>query len=212
MSSAFILKLLRTLVTIFFYLNLLFIILFLVGALSALFQNDNEKALFSSKVFSYDAKQFGLGDIKDQQVFSYSKDSIVRYKQVSDHFKLEVVPRSTIGYYTIFGQLILMSVSLAILWGFMQLFKQVKLLNPFSTTSVTWLKRLALLFVISDILNLINYFIVSAMLSTHFSYVRVHFELITNVGSGIITGLIIWIIAVIFQRGIELQEENALTV
>jgi hypothetical protein len=66
------------------------------------------------------------------------------------------------------------------------------------------------LFIASDLFNLLNYFLLNSFIKQ--SIASPHLKLITKVGDGFIIGLVVWIIAVVYQRGIDLQEENALTV
>jgi hypothetical protein len=155
---------------------------------------------------------FGIGRPGINNTAFYSTDSVVRVNDVKDHFLIELEPRSPIGYFALLMQTISIGISFVILWMFMKLFQQTNLEKPFSQKTTKQLKTLALLFIISDVVKLIKYFSFGAFLSKSFTSLSIHFELLISVGSGIITGLIIWIIAVIFQRGIELQEENALTV
>jgi len=57
---------------------------------------------------------------------------------------------------------------------------------------------------------LIHYFIINALI--HQSLESPTLQLLTDFGDGIITGLIILVIAMVYQRGVEIEEENNLTV
>jgi hypothetical protein len=156
---------------------------------------------------SFEVKAIGQGI---DSRFMYSKDSLVQYKPLKDHYTLKVKPDSFAGYYAMGIKLITMLLGIGILWNFMKIFKETRLDNPFRHTVTKRMKILAILFIIIDVLKLADYFFFKHIINQSLPSPR--FQLITETGNGFITGLIIWIIAVIYQRGIELQEENTLTV
>ncbi len=208
MTSKFILSFLKVSVTILFYLLIFFTLFFFVTALANISGKSNQAKKLTSKAYNYEVKGFRTEN--KQPLFLYSADSLVRYQPVKDNYTLQIEPNSAIGYYAIIMKLIFMSIGIAILWNFMKVFKQTKLENPFKNIIARRLKMLAILFIASDILKLIDYFLFNSFLQKSIS--SPHLKLVTDAGNGIITGLIIWIIAMIYQRGIDLQEENALTV
>jgi hypothetical protein len=207
MKSKYILSFLRVAVTILFYLLLFFSVFFLAASIVSLAGN-NKGMEMTKKSYTYKVKAFGLGNASDS--LTYSKDSIVKYQRVADEFSLQVDPRSPMGYYSLLMKLIYMGLGLGILWNFKKVFKETNFNQPFKSSIIRKLKILAALFIISDISRLVDYFLFNSYL--HHSIASPKFQLLTDVGNGFITGMVILIIAVIYERGKELEEENALTV
>jgi hypothetical protein len=99
-----------------------------------------------------------------------------------------------------------------IFWHFMQLFRRTNLENPFNRKIVSRLKIVALFFILLDVLKLVQSVVYGIFLTKSFPHTVLGPDFFYIFGKNLITGIIIWIIAIIFQRGIDLQEENALTV
>ena len=207
MSSKTILSFLRISVTVLFYLLSFFTVVFLVTSLLNIagydIQNVGSKPGFSYEVVGFHTKT-------SEPVARYSADSLIRYQQIKDQYSLHVKPDSAIGYYTLVSRLISMGFGMAILWMFMKIFKETKFETPFIQTVSRRLRILAALFIISDVMGIVNYFVFNSILRHSIS--TPDFALKTDLGSDLITGLVIWVIAEIYQRGLALQEENALTV
>ena len=208
MPSKFILSFLRVSVTILFYLVIIVTVVFLIASLLNISGKSDHAKKLTNKTYTYEVKGFSK---KSKDVpFTYSEDRLVRYQPVKEQYTLQIEPNSAIGYYTLIMKLIFMGLGISVLWNFMKIFRETRLDNPFKHSITKRLKILAALFIISDVLKFIDYLLFNSFLRQ--SIASPNFELITDVGDGIISGMIIWIIAVIFQRGIALQEENALTV
>jgi hypothetical protein len=207
MKSKYILSFLRISVSILFYILLVFSVLFLIASIASVAGNDKATDM-TKKSYSYKVKVFGLQNTEEP--YTYSQDSIIKYQRVADEYAVVIVPRSTIGYYAMIMKLLYMALGLGILWNFKKIFKETNFKQPFKSIIIKRLKTLAALFIISDLVKLLNYFIFNSYL--HHSLASPKFQLLTDVGNGFITGLVILIIAVIYERGKELEEENALTV
>lgn len=208
MTARSILSFLRVSVSILFYFMFFFTVLYLFLSLLNLFGRNIEGVQLNNTAYSFN--MMGFDGKKPDAHYTYSTDSIVGYQQVSDQFKVRIAPDSPAGYYSLFMQLVFLGSGLWILWIFMKIFGEMKLDNPFMPGIFRRLKILAILFIVSDVLKFLNYFILNSFINR--SIQSPDFELITTAGNGITTGLIIWVIAVIYQRGITIQEENALTV
>jgi hypothetical protein len=141
---------------------------------------------------------------------TYAADSTLAYYPVQNQYKLKVSTIAPLGYYSIFIFVLFAAIGLSMLKAFMEIFKEIKLDRPFTNKIIMLLKRLAILFFAADTLNIIHYFIFSRFM--HHLFPVQKFSLNIEIGSYYITGLIIWIIAVIYQRGVELQTEHDLTV
>jgi hypothetical protein len=161
------------------------------------------KKSFSYEVLAIDSKN-------PEPPSTLSADSLVSYRPIQNHYTVQVEPNSAIGYYAFLTKLIFLALGIGVLWNFKKIFKETNLDHPFKVSITKRLKILAALFIISDVLKFIDYLLFNSFL--HQSIASPRFQLLTNVGDGIITGLIIFVISIIYQRGIALQEETALTV
>lgn len=207
MKSTFILSFLRVSVTVLFYILLFFTLFFLGASIVSLAGNHNGMEL-TRKSYTYKVKAFGINNAAETS--TYSKDSIVQYRRVADEYSVQVNPISSIGYFSLVMKLVFMGLGLGVLWNFKKIFTETNLKSPFKGQIIKRLKILAALFIISDLVNLLDYFVFNSFL--HQSIASPQFQLLTDVGNGFIIGMIILVIAVVYERGKELEEENALTI
>lgn len=207
MKSTFILSFLRVSVTVLFYILLFFTLFFLGASIVSLAGNHNGMEL-TRKSYTYKVKAFGINNAAETS--TYSKDSIVQYRRVADEYSVQVNPISSIGYFSLVMKLVFMGLGLGVLWNFKKVFTETNLKSPFKGQIIKRLKILAALFIISDLVNLLDYFVFNSFL--HQSIASPQFQLLTDVGNGFIIGMIILVIAVVYERGKELEEENALTI
>jgi hypothetical protein len=161
----------------------------------------------TNKAFSYEV--LGLGP-KTEITERFSTDSVVSYHAVQNHFKVQITPNSGFGYYAFISGLLFLLLGIAVLWNFKKIFKETNLDHPFKASITRRLKILATIFIVSDVLKILNYIIFNSLL--HQSVSSPRFELLTDIGNGIITGLIIFVISIVYERGTTFQEETALTV
>ena len=207
MKSTFILSFLRVAVTVLFYILLFFTLFFLGASIVSLAGNHNGMEL-TRKSYTYKVKAFGINNAAETS--TYSRDSIVQYQRVADEYSVQVNPISSIGYFSLVMKLVFMGLGLGVLWNFKKIFTETNLKSPFKGQIIKRLKILAALFIISDLVNLLNYFVFNSFL--HQSIASPQFQLLTDVGNGFTIGMIILVIAVVYERGKELEEENALTI
>jgi hypothetical protein len=207
MKSKYILSFLRVSVSVLFFILLFFSVFFLGASIVAIMGN-NRGMEMTNKSYTYKVKAFGLKN--EAEPITYSQDSIIQYHRVADEYAVQVDPKSSMGYYSLLMKLVYMGLGLAVLWNFKKIFKETNLRSPFKNSIIRRLKTLAILFIVSDLIKLADYFLFNSYL--HQSIASPKFQLLTDVGNGFITGLVILIIAVIYERGKELEEENALTV
>lgn len=208
MSLKLILSFLKVSVTILFYFLLIITLVVFITSVINIADKTASQKKFSNKIYDYEVKSFEPN--KTAALVTYSSDSLIRYEQVKDRFIVQIEPRSAMGYYALVMKLIFMTLGISILWNLKKIFKQTNLQNPFNNTITKRIKTLAVLFIISDFFKFIDYLLFNSFL--HKSVSAPALQLITNIGDGIITGMILLIVAVIFERGIALQEENALMV
>jgi hypothetical protein len=208
MPSNFILSFLRKSVTVLLYLLISFTLIFFIISVLNIAGTSNQATKLTGKTYSYEVMGFGAKS-KDTE-FIYSADSLVRYRGVKDHYTLQIEPNSLMGYYALIMRLMFLGLGIGVLWNFKKIFKETRLDTPFKHSAVKRLKILAALFIVSDVLKLTDYLLFNSFVAHSISSPQ--FELLTTIGDGLITGIIIWIIAVVYQRSLYLQEENALTI
>ena len=141
----------------------------------------------------------------------YSKDKSIRIREKPDYM-IQVEARSFFYCLSLFMKTVEIGMITAIFWYFMRLLRQINLQDPFDRKLVKHLKTLAFIFIAMDVLKLLQNLSYGVFLSRSFSYTSIQTEMLYSIGGNLITGLTIWIIAIVFERGIELQDENALTV
>lgn len=140
----------------------------------------------------------------------YAKDHMARYQHIPNVYTIAFKSNSFMGYFNFFTTLFFILLGAATLWMFRKIFIAIKAAEPFHKNVIIHLKVLAAIFIGSDVLGFIYYFILRSYLRHTFATHR--FDLIADFGSNIITGLIILVIAFVYQRAVEIQDENALTV
>jgi len=159
-------------------------------------------------VFTHEVK--GFGETIPKSVVAYSPDKLVSYTTKPENYKLQVGPNSAMGYFSFYNAILNLCIGVSILGLFRKIFRETNLIGSFKQQVYRRLIILALIFAASDVINFINYFIFNSLLKKSISVP--HFKLVTDVGNGLVIGLIIYAIAIIYQRGISIQEENELTV
>lgn len=209
MGTKLIFRFLKVAVNILFYfLVVVALVILITSVITMATSNGKEPDKLANNTFTYQVMAFGTKN--NRSGFIYSTDSLVRYYGLKDRYTLQVAPNSAIGYYALISKLIFLGLGIAVLWNFKRIFKETNLDRPFKDSIVRRLKILAALFIIADILQLINYFLFNGFLHQYIA--SPDLKLVTDMGNDFIIGLIIWIIAVVYERGAALQEENALTV
>ncbi|GAB3338931.1 hypothetical protein GCM10027299_51430 [Larkinella ripae] len=141
---------------------------------------------------------------------AFSADSLLQFHPIVNRYRLEIKPKSVLGYYSFAVVMLNCLLVIGILGLFRRIFSEASVREPFKAGISNNLVRLALLFAVSDGLKLIHYLVFNRLVEQHLS--NPGFDLMTEIGSGFITGLIVYAIAIIYQRGLSIQEENALTV
>lgn len=144
--------------------------------------------------------------------YSFATDNTFRYMPVNE-YTVDVKPNTPLAYYFFIFKIIFISLAISGSWLIQKILKEIKKGNPFNFQSVKYLKIIAIIFISSDILKFINNLIFNQFIRQSESQHGFQFPPITlSISNGILLGMVIWILAVIFQRGVELQTENDLTV
>jgi len=145
--------------------------------------------------------------------YSYSGDSTIRYIPEIKEYTVVVKPNTPLAYYHFIFKLIVLCFAISLTWFSLKFFHEIKLDKPFNIRFIKYLKIIALLLISMDILKFVNNMIFNQFI--HRSDINPHFQfppINVGISNGILLGMVIWIIAIIFQRGLELQTENELTV
>ena len=142
--------------------------------------------------------------------YIYSTDKSARYIEKTPTYSVDVKPNTVTGLYYMISSLIFMIFGILILWMFKKIFTEIKIDSPFKASVVRHLQVLASLFIASELLGFIHYFILSRLINKSVELVGVH--QIAEKGSSLFIGCMILIIALVYKRGLEIYEENCLTV
>jgi len=207
MSNKRILNTLRIITNLGFYVLILLTVYFIVLSVLNIF-SDKKFDDKNGGGLKFEMMVFDSG--KPPSTITQTPDGSIVYQQKDNQFSMEARPRSSIGYSTFFFQLLQMLFGLAILYILRKLFRQLRAGDIFKEEAISLLKVLAGVFILSDLVKIVEYIIVNALVRRSIS--SPHFEMVTTIGNGIFTGMIILVIAFVYQRGVALQEENELTV
>ncbi len=207
MSAKRILNALRIITNIGFYALILITVYFVVIFVLNIFSegkttNDKKEGGLKFEMMAFDSG-------KPPSIYTQTLDGNISYQQ-KNQFTMEANPRSSIGYSTFFFHLMQMLLGLTILYILRKLFRQLRAGEIFKEEAIRLLKILAAVFIVSDLVKIVEYIVVNALVRRSIS--SPHFQLFTIIGNGIFTGMIILVIAFVYQRGVALQEESALTV
>lgn len=207
MKPKHIIAALKVLSTIgFYFLVFITAIFLLLSMMNASGNKSWSKPAFiksNYKVISFGANN-NTADIK------YSDNKQLGFQLLQNEYYVQVSPSTPFWYYTMLVTLIHLLLGIFTLWTFRKILKEIQLEAPFTGKIVRLLKNVATVFVVADFIKIINYNIFNQYL--HLQIPALNFKLESEIGNGFIIGAITWIIAVIYQRGVELQAENNLTV
>ena len=206
MITRFIFPVVKFLVRAVFYIALIFSLYDVYSMIENVIQKPRQGIVLKP----YSTAVTGTLPYSTSALFSYSPDSLLYYSQVADRFTVRFKPHSGISYYKMIMKLFMIVITIGILYTLKRIFEDTNLHNPFNKFLIKRLYVLASLFIIKDVFKLADFYIVNQALGNYFE--SSNFKVIVDTGSDFATGLIVLIITVIFQRGVALQEENALTV
>ncbi|MGJ7030537.1 DUF2975 domain-containing protein [Niabella hirudinis] len=197
-------KILRIIVHISFYLLSLFIVLYIIMSVMKLSGVNINKEINPSNaiaVRSFNSSVASKEIINQQQTGSY--------RQASSYL-FQPNPNTPAGYYLIFTRVLFFLISLSVLWLLLRVLDTINNTSPFHAKITRYLRFLAFLYIGSDLLGLIDYFVMRTFLNQEFPAMRFRPEI--DFGDDLITGLIIFVIAFVYARGVQLKEEQQLTI
>jgi hypothetical protein len=149
-------------------------------------------------------------DKQDVAKFTYSPNNGARYKPRDLTYSIDVKPNTSTGIYYMASTLVFMIFGVLILWTFKKIFTEISIDQPFKSRVVKDLQLLGFLFILSEILGFIHYFILGKLINSSLSIHGLH--QVSQKGSSLLIGFIILVIAIVYKRGLEISEENSLTV
>lgn len=203
-----ILKVLKIGATILFYALILFTLVIASRFINKLIENDpNNYITINDENIESTFKSL---DKQGVTQFTYSSNNDARYKPRDLTYSIDVKPNTSTGIYYMASTLVFMVLGILILWTFKKIFTEISIDQPFKNKVVKHLQLLALLFISSEILGLIHYFILGKLINNSLSINGLH--QVSQKGSSLLMGFIILIIAIVYKRGLEIYEENSLTV
>lgn len=231
MKPRFLFSLTRVVVSVLFYFFVLVGIYLLASEIINLVSGQKIQAgsnLYDSEVISFNSRH------QPDQVFSWShseqsrlyvsftalhqpdqasvcsRDGRTAYVPTDNHYAVSAAPASPLGYFTFGFKLGFVILILLVFWNLKRIFRELNLAELFRSSVVKRLKIIALVFFAYDLLKGLHYLVFSHFMDIAFP--EAHLRLVTTIGRGFFVALILWVIAVVYQRGLSFQEENALTI
>ncbi|MES3016142.1 MAG: DUF2975 domain-containing protein [Bacteroidota bacterium] len=142
--------------------------------------------------------------------FIYSPDHVTRYKQIKPQYRVDIKPNSSVGLYYMAASIFFVGLGALILRLFWQIFAQISLDVPFNARVVRLLYTAAYVYIISEVLGWVHYYVLGELINDSMQINALH--PVDDMGTALLTGLLMLIIAVVYKRGLEIYEENSLTV
>lgn len=207
MKPTHIITVFKVLTTIGFYFLLFITAAFFVFSLINIASN---QSFNTPTLKNNNFKVISFSDSKGPTEVKYSDNKQLRYQLLQNEYYVQINPSSPFGYYTMLLTFVYLLLGIFTLRTFRKILKEIQLEAPFTGKIVRLLKYVAAVFIIADFIKVINYIIFNQYL--HQQMPTLGFKLQSEIGSGFIIGAITWIIVAIYQRGVELQTENNLTV
>jgi hypothetical protein len=229
MKKRFLFSLTRVVVSYMFYFTFLLGIVSLVWGVMGITSAWNKPidslqydSSAKSTVVGAILQEMSLGSTDDVEVSSMdaplrsddgpvlSADGRTAYMPSKNHFGVSTVPDSSLGYCIFLFRLASISIVVLIFWNLKRIFRDLSLKELFRGSVVKRLKVLALLFVAFDFVRWLHY-----IMFNHFIAIALpeaHLKMTMDVGRGLFVALIIWVIIMVYERGISFQQENALTI
>lgn len=207
MKPRFLFSLTRVVISVLFYFFMLVGIYLLASEIINL--ASGQKIQAGSHLYDSEVISFGSLHHPDQAPV-FSRDGRTAYVPVGNHYGVSAAPASPLGYF-IFGFKLLFIVLITfVFWNLKRIFREVSLAELFRSSVVKRLKIVALVFFAYDLLKGLHYLVFSHFMDIAFP--EAHMRLVTEIGRGFFVALILWVIALIYERGVSYQEENALTI
>jgi len=156
---------------------------------------------------SWEMQSFGS---KSEPAKTFSADSSLSYTQLNDRYLVVLEKKNAGNSLPLIITVCRLLTALAIMWIFLRILKELDLSKPFHPRIVRFAKIAAGLFILTDVFNIIEYNIVNSIVrnavqTPYLSYLK-------ELGSSTITGIITFLLAVVYQRGVQLQSEQDLTI
>jgi hypothetical protein len=229
MKKRFLFSLTRVVISVLFYFSLVVAVFVLVSGIVHMtsgWETEKTPVRYVSKPVPFGSGtlqgHFSLGPAYDAEVTSSdfrqqssrppvrSADGHTAYMPLQHRYGVSIDPNSPFGHSLFLFRLALVTIGVLILWNLKQIFRHITTAEGFRGSVVKRLKILALLFIGYDLLKWLDYLVFDHFIDIAFPEAQL--RMITTVGRGLFIALILWVIAVVYERGIFLEQENALTI
>ncbi len=203
-------KIVRTLVNVTFYvvalLALTVIILKTMGLVAG--SGDIIKDTRSGLNNHFDVKAFiKVPDGPPDFIHGNLPTTVLEKKE--NIYTLHTTSRSPLGIYSYIMLLLGCLAGVMVLDWLRKIFRDSSVKVPFTAVNAGRIRNIGLVLIATDVVKIIGYFIFNRMTNPHFD---MHFELLTDIGSNLWMGLLLLVLAVVYRRGVEIYNENQLTI
>lgn len=229
MKKRFLFSLTRVIISVLFYFFLLVGAFMLVSGIVNMtsdWKTEKEPLRYDSKAVPLGPGtlqgHFSFGPAYDVEVSSFdfrqqisqapaiSADGHVAYMPLQYRYGVSVDPNSPLGYSLFFFRLALITIGVLIFWNLKRIFRDIGVAEIFRNSVVKRLKVLALLFMGYDLLKWLDYLMFDHFIDIAFP--EANLRMTVTFGRGLFVALILWVIVLVYERGIFFQQENALTI
>ena len=139
-----------------------------------------------------------------------SADGHTAYMPLRHRYGVSIDPNSSFGHSLFLFRLALITIGVLIFWNLKRIFRDISMTELFRSSVIKRLKILALLFMGYDLLKWLEYLVFDHFIDIAFPEANLRMTL--SLGPGLFVALILWVIALVYERGIFLQQESALTI
>ncbi|WP_126246313.1 DUF2975 domain-containing protein [Chitinophaga rhizosphaerae] len=157
---------------------------------------------------NFDVKAFPPKDtLPPQLIYGELKNAALEKKQ--DLYTLRTTARSPLGIYSF---IITLLGAIAVVTGMgwlRKIFADTTATEPFRAINAKRIRNIGLLLIAADAARLIGYFIFNRMTNPYFTP---YFQQLVEVGNSFWMGLLLLALAVVYKRGVEIYQENQLTI
>ncbi|WP_109700423.1 DUF2975 domain-containing protein [Chitinophaga deserti] len=199
----------RVLVNVMYYVVALLALLVVILKSMALVMGSSELTDTTRQLtVNFDVKAFPKKDtLPPQLIYGSLQNAALEKKQ--DMYILRATSRSPLGIYS---YIITLLGAIAVVTGMgwlRKIFQDSSLKEPFREINAVRIRNIGLLLIAADAVRLIGYFIFNRMTNPYFTP---YFQQLVDVGNSFWMGLLLLALAVVYRRGVEIYNENQLTI
>lgn len=199
----------QTIVNVVFYVGAMLALLVVILKTMALVKGPDayQPGSRSGLNFHFDVKLFERAP--DPPVFIHGTHTNTVLEQKHDEYTLHTTSRTPLSYLSYVLTLLgAVAVVLGLDW-LKKIFRDTSASEPFRMVNAYRIRNIGLLFIISDIVRMVGYYIFNLMAGPLF---KVHFQQLVDIGNGYWMGFLLLALAIVYKRGVEIYQENQLTI